>query len=53
MSVFVHNTIFVIQNGVERNEGSIENQCGSSFVGMTKSLCFQTYDKLRTFNKKN
>mgnify|MGYP003624156082 FL=1 len=50
MSVFIHNTIFVIQNGVKRNEGSIENQCGSSFVGMTKSLYFQTYDKLRTFN---
>ena len=49
MSVFIHNAIFVIQNGVERNEGSIENQCGSSFVGMTKSLCFQAYDKLRTF----
>ena len=51
MSVFIHNTIFVIQNGVKRNEESIENQCGSSFVGMTKSLCFQTYDKLRTFKK--
>ena len=51
MSVFIHNTIFVIQNGVKRNEGSIENQCGSSFVGMTKSLCFQTYDKLWTFKK--
>ena len=50
MSVFIHNTIFVIQNGVERNEESIENQCGSSFVGMTKSLYFQAYDKLRTFN---
>ena len=53
MSVFIHNTIFVIQNGVKRNEESIENQCGSSFVGMTKSLYFQTYDKLRTFNKIN
>tara|TARA_R110000868_G_scaffold91812_5_gene254470 strand:+ start:14431 stop:14628 length:198 start_codon:yes stop_codon:yes gene_type:complete len=52
MSVFIHNTIFVIQNGVKRNEESIENQCGSSFVGMTELLCFQTYDKLRTFNKK-
>ena len=50
MSVFIHNTIFVIQNGVKRNEESIENQCGSSFVGMTKLLYFQTYDKLRTFN---
>ena len=49
MSVFIHNTNFVIQNGVKRNEESIENQCGSSFVGMTKSLYFQTYDKLRTF----
>tara|TARA_R110001583_G_scaffold50145_2_gene156454 strand:- start:128 stop:346 length:219 start_codon:yes stop_codon:yes gene_type:complete len=52
MSVFIHNTIFVIQNGVKRNEESVENQCGSSFVGMTKLLYFQTYDKLRTFNKK-
>ena len=51
MSVFIHNAIFVIQNGVKRNEGSIENQCGSSFVGMTELLYFQTYDKLRTFNK--
>ncbi len=51
MSVFIHNTIFAVQNGVKRNEESIENQCGSSFVGMTKSLCFQTYDKLRTFKK--
>ena len=50
MSVFIHNTIFVIQNGAKRNEESIENQCGSSFVGMTKLLYFQTYDKLRTFN---
>ena len=49
MSVFIHNTIFVIQNGVKRNEESIENQCGSSFVGMTKLLYFQTYGKLRTF----
>ena len=40
-----------IQNRVKRNEESIENQCGSSFVGMTKLLCFQTYDKLRTFKK--
>ena len=24
MSVFIHNTIFVIQNGVERNEESIK-----------------------------
>ena len=38
-----------IQNRVKRNEESIENQCGSSFVGMTKLLYFQTYDKLRTF----
>ena len=53
MSVFIHNTIFVIQNGVKRNEESIENQWDSSFVGMTKSLCFQTYDKLRTFNNLN
>ena len=45
MSVFIHNTIFVIQNGVKRNEGSIENQCGSSFVGMTKLLYFQSYNK--------
>ena len=52
MSVFIHNTIFVIQNGVKRNEESIENQCGSSFVGMTELLYFQTYDKLRTFKKK-
>ena len=52
MSVFIHNTIFVIQNGVKRNEGSIENQWDSSFVGMTELLYFQTYDKLRTFNKK-
>ncbi len=52
MSVFIHNTIFVIQNGVKRNEESIENQWDSSFVGMTESLCFQTYDKLRTFKKK-
>ena len=49
MSVFIHNTIFVIQNGVKQNEESIENQWDSSFVGMTKSLCFQTYGKLRTF----
>ena len=49
MSVFIHNTIFVIQNGVERNEESIENQWDSSFVGMAKLLYFQTYDKLRTF----
>ena len=49
MSVFIHNTIFVIQNGVKRNEESVENQCGSSFVRMTKLLYFQTYDKLRTF----
>ena len=49
MSVFIHNTIFVIQNGVKRNEESIENQWDSSFVGMTKLLYFQTYDKLRTF----
>ena len=49
MSVFIHNTIFVIQNGVKRNEESIENQWDSSFVGMTKSLCFQTYGKLRAF----
>ncbi len=49
MPVLIHNTIFVIQNGVKRNEESIENQWDSSFVGMTKSLCFQTYDKLRTF----
>ena len=53
MSVFIHNAIFVIQNGVKRNEEPIENQCGSSFVGMTKSLYFQTYDKLRTFKKRN
>ena len=52
MSVFIHSTIFVIQNGVKRNEGSIENQWDSSFAGMTKSLYFQTYDKLRTFKKK-
>ena len=53
MSVFIHNTIFVIQNGAKRNEESIENQWNSSFVGMTKSLCFQTYNKLRTFNNLN
>ena len=46
----IHNTIFVIQNGVKRNEESIENQWDSSFVGMTKLLYFQTYGKLRTFN---
>ena len=40
MSVFIHNTIFVIQNGVKRNEESIENQCDSSFVGMTELLYF-------------
>ena len=50
MSVFIHNTIFAVQDGVKRNEESIENQCGSSFVGMTELLCFQAYDKLRTFN---
>ena len=50
MSIFIHNTIFVIQNGVKRNEESIENQWDSSFVGMTELLYFQTYDKLRTFN---
>ena len=49
MSVFIHNTIFAVQNGVKRNEGSIENQWDSSFVGTTKLLYFQTYDKLRTF----
>ncbi len=53
MPVFIHNTIFVIQNGVKRNEESIENQCGSSFVGMTKLLYFQTFDKLRTFKEIN
>ncbi len=51
MSVFIHNTIFAVQNGVKRNEESIENQCGSSFAGMTESLYFQTYGKLRTFKK--